>query len=299
MYFKSITLTTALLLSMTSGIDSYAALPRPNTEGATNEKSLQGDMAEWELLRAYLREVEKRSDLEIQFQEANYKFRELVFKESNIRWWEVYKENQKQNKIREYWQRFRAGEKYAQLIAAKSVGNYCKLLGQVDLSVMNSPVEDETIYTAFQRGYKGAYPECSIPNLDKFLRDAEKSVSAIEKRLESIQIALLTKPNEKDMEVIYNGLKNKYVEVIKNHITASKEKLEQAFVLPATELNRLMESAHLLAQAIGCSTFISKNGEKYICTARVIEAPAKLGMASTYRILKKSKRQEFFNQVSI
>lgn len=270
------TITLALFIALSAG---HAQAQVQSNSG--------GDLAEWELLKAYLSEVEKRSDLEIQMEFSDYKLRKTIFKEESRRWWELYKEGQRKQKINEYWKRFREGEAYAQNVVSTSVGNYCKLLGQVDVSKYASPVEDANMSVAFERGFKTAYPECSIPNLDQFLRDSDKKISSVEAKLKSIQLSILaSKPTEKEIEVIYAELKNKYVEVVKGHLAASQEKLEKSFALPSTELNRLMESAKILAQSIDCANLKSRAGIKYNCTAQVLEASVKLGTASTYRVLK-------------
>jgi ligand-binding sensor protein len=283
MHLKPITLSAALFFSLSYGNVSEAKLPVNN---ATTVNRNEGDLAEWELLKAYLSEVEKRSDLEIATAKMDYKLRREIFQESNRRWWEIYKEDQKKEKIRLYWDRFRSGEDYAHSVVSKSVGSYCKLLDKVDLSSMNSPIEDGVIYSAFSRGFKGAYPECSIANLDQFLRDTDKKISVIEGKITEIKKGLLvTRPTEKEVEVIYNELKKKYVEAVKAHLATSKERLEKSFNLPVTEMKRLIESANTLSAAINCSTLKSRLGSRYNCAIQVIDAPVKLGAASTYRVL--------------
>jgi hypothetical protein len=295
MKLTPISLTFALFLSLTSVPSLQAKITPVKVAVPTNTSAIEGDLAEWELLKAYLSEVEKRSDLEIQMAYSDYKLNRLIFKESNRRWWETYKEDQRKEKINEYWQRFREGEKYARSVVEANVGNYCNLLSKVDLSVMSSPVEDANVVSAFARGFKGAYPECSISNLDQFLRDTDKRVSVVEKKIIDMRVNLLvSKPNEKDVEAIYNELKKKYVEATKTFLTSSKEKLESSFALPNEEVGRITESANLLAQAIGCPTLKSRAGEKFICTVQTLEAPVKLGLASTYRVLKNEQETGVF-----
>ena len=283
---KFFTLPLSLMLICTT-LSHAQSMAKPVESPILLNKEIEGNLAEWELLKAYLSEVEKRTDLEIQVAQSDYKLRRAIFAEANTRWWEAYNESQRKEKVQEYWRRYLEGQRYAQSIVSKNIGNYCKLLSEIDTSTMKSPIEDANLSTAFDRGFKSAYPECSIANLDQFLKQADQKISVVENKIIEVEKDLLSSaPDEKEVEVIYNELKSKYVELIKTQLVDSRSKLEASFTLPDTQMKRLMESAKLLADTITCSTLSSRSGMRFNCTVQVLPSTVKLGSASTYRVLK-------------
>jgi len=225
MQLKRISLPLGMLMMLTSLTHAQASSQIPVSPVQLTREA-EGSLAEWELLKAYLEQVEKRTELEGQMAHSDYRLRRAIFVEENSRWWEVYNVSQRKDKVQEYWRRYLEGQRYAQSVVSKNTGNYCKLLSEIDTSKMNSPIEDANLAIAFERGFKSAYPECSIANLDQFLKQADQKVSLVENKIIEVEKdLLLSVPDEKAVEVIYNELKTTYVELIKTQLVDSGSKL--------------------------------------------------------------------------
>lgn len=261
------------------------------------------------LLKRYLEEVEKRSAVDVKSELAKIGFQREVLQEYTKRWWIPYDEKTREQKIREYWERYSQGQKYAESIMAQGRGEQaCTLLrNRVDgeypnarekakaiasqaLPAQPSPSqivpEDFLMTEAFRRGVASAYPECFIKDPTEALRALDRKLQQLQATLSEIQKKVsLYKPTDGELRKISKKLKMSLLSVIDRVVSASVDRLKVIATRDAALIDELVHTADVIRMTIGCDKRVDASGRKMPCAVTVVPPAREIDLNSTYRIL--------------